>query len=96
VKVEVAGVPKSAWNRHTFHVAASPDIRNGSDAPAGGSVEPSRSAGSMASFELLKTDGFLVVTNVAAVPASIAERSNANGCGPRKAVPEELKTFMLM
>jgi hypothetical protein len=37
-----------------------------------------------------------VVTNVAAFPASIAARLNAKGCGPRKAVPDELKTFIDM
>jgi hypothetical protein len=33
---------------------------------------------------------------VAGVPASMAARSSANGCGPRKAVPEALKTFIAM
>jgi hypothetical protein len=37
-----------------------------------------------------------VLTNVAGLPASIAVRSKANGCGPRKAVPLVLNTFMLM
>jgi hypothetical protein len=73
-----------------------PDIRNGSGAPAGGAVEPSRSPGSIASFAELNTAEFRVVTNDAGEPASIAARLNANGCGPRKAVPAVLKTFMLM
>jgi hypothetical protein len=33
---------------------------------------------------------------VAGLPVSIAARSKANGWGPRNAVPDELKTFMLM
>ena len=36
------------------------------------------------------------VMNVAGFPASIAARSNANGWGPRNAVPDELNTFMVM
>ena len=59
-------------------------------------MDPSRSPGRIASFDGLNTAAFRVVTNVAGWPASIAARLNANGCGPRKAVPEELKTFMLM
>jgi hypothetical protein len=73
-----------------------PDIRNGFGAPAGGAAEPSRSPGSIASFAELKTDELRVVTNVAGVPASMAARLNANGCGPRNAVPAELKTFIVM
>jgi hypothetical protein len=96
VNVEFAGVPKSTWNRQSGHVEAWPDIRNGAGAPAGGCVEPSRSAGSIASFALEKTEGSRVVTKVAGSPASIAARSNANGCGPRKAVPAALKTFIVM
>jgi hypothetical protein len=34
--------------------------------------------------------------NVAGTPASIFVLSKANACGPRKEVPEELNTFMLI
>ncbi len=86
MKVEFAGVAKSTWKRQSGHVVElnGPDIRNGFGAPAGGGVEPSRSAGSIESLSGSKTDGSRVVTNVAGFPASIAARSNANGCGPRK------------
>src|SRR4026209_2880852 len=96
VKVELAGVPKSQGSRQSSQVAKVPDIRTGFGAPAGGWVEPSRSPGRNASLAELNTSGSRVVTNVAGWPASIAARLNANGCGPRKAVPDELKTFMLM
>jgi hypothetical protein len=36
------------------------------------------------------------LTKVAGAPVSIFARSKAKGCGPRKLVPAELKTFMLM
>jgi hypothetical protein len=49
-------------------------------APAGGRMEPSMSPGSSAPTLV---ESRPVVTNVADVPASIAERLNANGCGPR-------------
>ena len=67
---------------------------NVAGAPAGGGVFPSRSAGRYASS--VDPPVIPVVTKVAAFPTSIAERLNANGCGPRNAVPDELKTFMLM
>ena len=89
-------MPKSTWKRHSFQVAAVPDIRKGFGAPAGGAVEPSRSPGSIASFDGVNTAAFRVVTNVAGEPASIAARLKANGCGPRNAVPDELKTFIVM
>ena len=55
---------------------------NGSAAPEGGGVEPSRSAGRYGSS--LALDGVVgTVMNVAGEPASIAARLNANGCGPR-------------
>jgi len=73
-----------------------PDIRNGAGAAAGGCVEPSRSAGNIASLPGEKTAELVVVTNVAGWPASIFARSNANGSGPRNAVPAELKTFIVM
>ena len=69
---------------------------NGSGAPAGGMIEPSRSAGSIASALLLKKAESRDVMNVPGEPASIAARLNANGCTPRNAVPPELNTFMLM
>ena len=72
------------------------ETTNGAGEPAGGVVDPSRSPGRIASFAELKTDASRVVTNVAGWPASIAARLNANGCGPRNAVPAELNTFMLM
>src|SRR5215470_2842030 len=84
VKVELPGFAKSAWKRHTRQIAFSPDIRNGSGAPAGGGVEPSRSAGSIASLELVYTLFPMYLMKVAVgLPASIAARSNANGIGPR-------------
>src|SRR3954466_5157664 len=50
VNVEFAGVPKSAWKRQILQVVvSSPDCMTGSGAPAGGMIEPSRSAGSIAS-----------------------------------------------
>ena len=62
-------------------------------APAGGKIEPSKSPGSIAGNEELSIG---METIVAGRPASILARSIANACGPRKAVPEELNTFMLM
>jgi len=83
VKVDVAGALKLTWKRQSFQVGSVPDIRNGAGAPTGGSVVPSRSAGMIVSLTELKTAGARVVTNVAGLPASIAARLNANGCGPR-------------
>src|ERR1700675_280851 len=83
VKVELAGVVKSTWKRYSGQVELSPIAMKGAGEPAGGRVDPSRSAGSIPSLPLLKTAGSRVVTNVAVVPASIAARSKANGCGPR-------------
>jgi hypothetical protein len=65
-----------------------------SAAPLAGRVEPSRSAGKIAPAEL--PIGPTGLTKVAAAPVSIFARSKAKGCGPRKLVPLELKTFMLM
>src|SRR5262245_34109660 len=55
VNVELAGLAKFGWKRQTRQIEFSPDIRSGSGAPAGGGVEPSRSAGSIASLEPVKT-----------------------------------------
>ena len=64
----------------------------GFGAPEGGVVVPSRSDGRIASsLELSKP----VLTKVAGLPASIAVRLNANGCGPRKELPELSNTFAL-
>ncbi len=40
--------------------------------------------------------GFAEYATPQIVPASIALRSNANACGPRRAVPDELKTLSAM
>ncbi|PYK40563.1 MAG: hypothetical protein DME49_00145 [Verrucomicrobia bacterium] len=50
-------------------------------APAGGNVEPSRSAGKKGETEPPRGPAGLM--KVAGEPASIAVRLNANGCGPR-------------
>ncbi len=96
VKVEAAGLPKSTWKRQRGHVALNPTSTNGFGAPAGGWFEPSRSAGKIASLLLLKIAGSVVVMAVPGEPVSIAARLNANGCGPRYAVPAALKTLSLM
>ncbi len=93
VNVELAGLTKSAWKRHSFQVGFVPISVNGFGAPEGGWFDPSMSAGMSWSSEGVRTP---VLTTVAALPASIADRSSANGCGPRKAVPEALKMLMLM
>src|SRR5215813_2993476 len=73
VKVELGGLAKFGWKRQRNQTELSPDIRNGSGAPAGGAVEPSRSAGSIASLPLLKTVVPVYAMNVAAgLPASMA------------------------
>src|SRR6266498_3546946 len=94
VNVEFAGTAKSTWKRYSGHVAFVPVLMNGFGAPAGGEFKPSRSAGMNWSLDGLKKAGSRNVTNVAGLPASIAARSKANGCGPRNAVPDELNTFM--
>ena len=70
-----------------------PVATNGFGAPLGGDTEPSRSAGMNAS-SVEEPSG--PAMKVAELPASIADRSSANACGPRNAVPDELNTFMLM
>src|SRR5215469_17215166 len=94
VNVELAGVAKSAWKRQTAQAEAfAPISVNGFGAPAGGWVDPSREAGmSWLSFG----PSMPVLMTVAGLPASIADRSSANGCGPRKAVPDALKMLKLM
>ena len=94
VKVELAGLTKSAWKRQSFQVAFVPISVNGFGAPEGGWFDPSMSAGMSWSSEGVSTRCWL--TTVAGLPASIADRSSANGCGPRKAVPDALKMLMLM
>src|SRR6478736_10404890 len=93
VKVELLGVVKSTWKRQSFQVGFVPISVNGLGAFAGGRIDPSKSAGISWSSEGLSIP---VLTIVAGVPASIAVRSSANGCGPRKAVPAALNTFVLM
>src|SRR5215469_1513230 len=94
VNVALAGVVKSAWKRQTAQAEAFDPISvNGFGAPAGGWVDPSREAGmSWLSFG----PSMPVLMTVAGLPASIADRSSANGCGPRKAVPDALKMLKLM
>jgi len=62
-------------------------------APAGGKVEPSKSPGNIVGNEEPRIGMEMIV---AGRPASILVRSIAKACGPRRAVPVELKTFMLM
>src|SRR6266516_6637903 len=93
VNVEFAGLTKSAWKRQSFQVGFVPISVNGFGAPEGGWFDPSRSAG-MSWSSVGPSMPVLMI--VAGVPLSIADRSIANGCGPRKAVPDELNTFMLM
>ena len=93
VKVEFAGVVKSTWKRQSFQVGLVPISVNGFGAPPGGRIDPSKSAG-MSWSSVGPSIPVLMI--VAGLPASIAVRSIANGCGPRKAVPDALNTFMLM
>ena len=93
VKVDRFGWPKSTWNRQTFQVGFVPISVNGFGAPDGGWFIPSTSAGMSWSSDGLSMPVLMIA---AGVPLSIAERSIANGCGPRNAVPDELNTFMLM
>ena len=61
----------------------------------GGGADPSRSAGrKLGSLPPPLMPGVMKVA--AGLPASMALRSNTNACGPRNAVPEELKMFMAM
>jgi len=94
VNVELAGLAKSTWKRQTAQAAAFDPISvYGFGAPAGGGMDPSTSAGmSWLSFG----PSIPVLMIVAGSPASIAVRSMAKGCGPRKAVPDALKMFALM
>src|SRR3954451_18569974 len=93
VKVEFDGVLKSAWKRQSFQVGLVPISVNGFGAPAAGWFSPSMSAGiSWSSISV----SLPVLTIVAGLPASMAARLSANGCGPRNAVPPALKTLMLM
>ena len=80
VKVEFAGTAKSTWKRYSGHVPVLLEASHGFGLPAGGTIDPSRSPGRM---KPMLEDIRPVVTKVAAVPASIAERSSAKGCGPR-------------
>ena len=93
MNVELAGLTKSTWKRHSFQVAFVPISVNGFGEPEGGWFDPSRSAGMSWSSV---GPSMPVLTIVAGVPLSIAERSRANGCGPRNAVPAALNTFVLM
>src|SRR5919198_9220 len=95
VNDELAGVAKSTWKRNSGHVAPTSSVRNGFGAPAGGGLLPSRSAGMNGSLPLLNQDGSRNVTKAGfGLPASMAARSNAKGCGPRKFFPPESKTFI--
>src|SRR5579859_349442 len=93
VKVLLAGVMKSTWNLYRGQVAPAV-LRKGFGAPAGGRMLPSRSPGNMKPSAVLS--GPAVVTKVAVVPASMAGRSKANGCGPRYLLPAALKTLSPM
>src|SRR5919197_517519 len=93
VQVEFPGLAKSAWKRYSGQVAFVPAAMNGFGAPAGGGVEPSRSAGRNGLSDEVPRGAAM---KVAGLPAIIAARSNAKPCGPRNAVPDALNTFMLM
>src|SRR5215471_1905464 len=87
VNVELAGVVKSTWNWNAASVLAlAPSDRSVLGSPEGGSMLPSRSAGS----RLETLVGALNETLVAGWPASIAERSRAATLDPRKVVPAAL------
>src|SRR5260221_5913412 len=78
VKVEFAGVVQSTWKRQSRRLFV-PNSTIGFGAPAGGGVDPSRSAG--------RSPPSLVPSVkhccVAARPASILARSQAHISGPR-------------
>src|SRR5215472_15638464 len=93
VNVELDGLVKSAWNRQIFQVGFVPISVYGLGAPAGGRIEPSKSAGMSWSSDGLSMP---VLMTVAGLPFSMSARSSANGCGPRKAVPDALKMLKLM
>src|SRR6516225_1709966 len=94
VNVELAGLAKSTWKRQTAQALAFDPISvYGFGAPAGGGMVPSMSAGmSWLSFG----PSIPVLMIVAGSPASIAVRSSANGCGPRRNEPVESKMLKLM
>src|SRR5689334_19206197 len=93
VNVEFDGFVKSAWKRQSFQVGFVPISVNGFGAPDGGRTDPSKSAGMSWSSVGVRMP---VLMMVAGRPFNIDERSSANGCGPRKAVPDALNTFVLM
>src|SRR6516225_3230089 len=80
VKVELAGLLKSTWNRKKFRsdASATPTIKLGD--PTGGDVFPSRSDGS----RLETLGGSWKQMIVAAFPASIFARSSAQAIAPLK------------
>src|SRR4029079_14242406 len=94
VNDEFDGVAKSTWKWNVRYDPPPGNSTNVAGAPAGGSVEPTRSAGRKTS----SPDPPVMpgVTKVAGKPDSILVLSKAKACGPRNAVPVELNTFMLM
>ena len=74
VNVLLAGTAKSTWNRKSCQFGTSSVLSQGSGAPAGGRIEPSRSPGSSAPQFGSCSPG---VMSAAAAPVSMAARSMA-------------------
>ena len=81
VNVDFDGVPQSVWNRYStmlWWISSTPAY--GSGAPAGGSLAPSRSAGSSCgSFD---TSGKCLTISRAGLPCNILARSKTIAARP--------------
>ena len=75
---EFAGVAQSTWNRQRRRLFV-PKLTTSFGDPAGGGVEPSRSAGSNPPYAVLSWTHCCVAER----PCSIRPRSHAQTCGPR-------------
>src|SRR5713101_2868278 len=80
VNVELAGFAKSTWNWKMFRSLESAISTKKLGWPAGGSTLPSRSEGN----RLATLGGFWKHILPAELPASMAARSKAHACAPKK------------
>src|SRR5713101_9127643 len=80
VNVDLAGFAKSTWNWKMLRSLESPISTKKLGDPAGGNVLPSRSEGN----RLATLGGFWKQIMAAELPASMAARSKAHACAPRK------------
>src|SRR3954469_21313240 len=83
LSVDADGFAKSTWKRNKVRCVASASPTRWFGAPAGGRIDPSRSAGSR-----LDTDGGCWKQMAfAGAPVNIAARSKAHACAPAKPFP---------